>query len=213
MNKLKGHEWGFSCLQNPLSSCMDMVKDLLVCYILTWMPYIDMIEDLGACKILTWSYYVDMNEGSAVSKFTSLHGNETNVSWFCLLPRSLGLMSSKQFGIHTLSVVVNFTIVCKLYSEPSCNKLLFVDVMTVVKTAMYKVVINVLCLQKPTQLWQQYQLPLPLVSTIFYYCFALMLMVTVLLMLNCTVRSSHTIESMNTEHFCFALLTHSLPAI
>jgi hypothetical protein len=115
-------------------------------------------------------------------------------------------MSTKQIGIHTLSVVVNFTIVCKLYSKLSHNKLVFVDVMTVVKTAVYKVVINVLCLQKPAQLWQQYQL-LHLVSTIFYYCSALILMVTVLLMRNCTLSSSHTIESMNTEHFCFTLVT------
>jgi len=41
--------------------------------------------------------------------------------------------------------------------------------MTVVKTSVYKVVINVLYLQKPAQFWQQYQL-LPLVSTIFYHC-------------------------------------------
>jgi hypothetical protein len=113
-------------------------------------------------------------------------------------------MSFKQFYINTLSVVVNVTIVCKLYSKLFRNFLVFVDMMTVVKTAVYKVVINVLYLQKPAQLWQQYQL-LPLVSTIFHH--SLMLMVTVLLMLNCTLNSSHTIESMNRLHYCFMLLT------
>lgn len=32
MDKLKGHEWGFSCSPNPVSSCMNMIKDLPVCY-------------------------------------------------------------------------------------------------------------------------------------------------------------------------------------
>jgi len=61
-------------------------------------------------------------------------------------------MSFKQFDINTLSVVVNVTIVCKSYSKLSHNFLVFVDMMTVVKTAVYKVVINVLYLQKPAQL-------------------------------------------------------------
>jgi len=61
-------------------------------------------------------------------------------------------MSFKQFDISTLSVVVNVTIVCKLYSKLSHNFLVFVDVMTVVKTAVYKVVIDVSYLQKPAQL-------------------------------------------------------------
>jgi hypothetical protein len=61
-------------------------------------------------------------------------------------------MSANQYVIHKLSVVVNFIIVCKLYSKLSCNFLIFVDVLTVVKATVYKVVINVLCLQKPAQL-------------------------------------------------------------
>jgi len=63
---------------------MDVIKDLPVCYILTWKPYmdtienvavhqiptftfcVDMTEDSTACKILTWASYMDMIEGSAV---------------------------------------------------------------------------------------------------------------------------------------------------
>jgi len=61
-------------------------------------------------------------------------------------------MSFKQFDINTLSVVVNITILCKLYSKLSHNFLVFVDMITVVRTAVYTVVINVLYLQKPAQL-------------------------------------------------------------
>ena len=68
MYKLKGRDWGFSCLPNPVSSCMDMIKNLPVCNILTWILYMGTIENIAFHQILTFTFCVDMTEDSATCK-------------------------------------------------------------------------------------------------------------------------------------------------
>lgn len=84
------------------------------------------------------------------------------------LHRSMDLMSTRQFEMHMLSVAVNFTLGCKLCSRFSHKFLLYLGKITAVENIVYKAIINVLSLQKLVQLVQQYQLLLPLVSTMFY---------------------------------------------
>jgi hypothetical protein len=52
---------------------MDMIKDLPVCYILTWIPYMDTIENLAVHQIPTFTFCVDMTENLAACKILTLN--------------------------------------------------------------------------------------------------------------------------------------------